>query len=137
MVIPRYKFEWFDRINNMTILDMAEMKAEEYTKQLKLIAKPGIPSVTKEDSSSIYETVKRANNIVQLLYLKGWSHYTSHDHKKNHNLLLIYAMQYIENCHETLLDYLNRGMMIRYKPDFDNEGDLYRNFLYIISEIGM
>ena len=118
----------------MTILDMAEMKAEEYTKQLKLIAKPGIPSVTKEDSSSIYETIKRANNIVQLLYLKGWSHYTSHDHKKNHNLLLIYAMQYIENCHETLLDYLNRGMMIRYKPDFDNEGDLYRNFLYNLKD---
>ncbi len=134
MIIPRYKFEWIDRINNMTILDMAEMKAEEYTKQLKLIAKPGIPSVTKEDSSSIYEAVKRANNIVQLLYLKGWSHYTSHDHKKNHNLLLIYAMQYIENCHETLLDYLNRGMMIRYKPDFDNEGDLYRNFLYNLKD---
>ena len=72
---------------------------------------------------------------MELLYLKGWSHHSSTDRKKNHNLLLIYALQNIQICHETILDYISEDIMVRYKPDFDNEGDVNRRVSLVHSRL--
>lgn len=135
--MPRYDFQWIDRRSKMTILDRAEAVAGTYEEALyKDSSMPtGISNVTfnrkKQPSLKMFSN---ANKIVELLYLKGWSHASKCDRTKNHNQLLIYALQNVENCYETLLDYMNENIMVRYKPDFNNEGDKNRNFLYNLED---
>ena len=54
--------------------------------------------------------------------------------RKNHNLLLIYALCNSEQCWMTVKYCLEQEILIRYKPEYHNEGDSKRNFLYSHTE---
>eukprot|EP00505_MAST-04D_sp_SCG-Rhode-Island_P002801 Stramenopile-MAST_4_protein_2801 len=118
--VPRYSCDWVHPEDHRSVLEEAERVAhvlkQQYTNAME----------NRESATAIKSALKkvvRAFTIVKLLFRRGWNHSESEKWWKNHNLLLIKALESTKSL-ENVYEHVTKNTLLRYNGVPDESGFL-------------